>query len=126
MRKWWWGTTCDGIWHLRFTSRGSACENEPHLGDPGLRKRPAAVALMDIIKPIGFARSGKKEEILASKLAVLAGAVILLLFGPSQLPKMARGLGEALREFKKAQREIRDEVHGDETPSKPADPKPSS
>jgi len=52
--------------------------------------------------------------------------VILLLFGPSQLPKMARGLGEALREFKKAQREIRDEVHGDETPSKPADPKPSS
>jgi sec-independent protein translocase protein TatA len=52
--------------------------------------------------------------------------VILLLFGPSQLPKMARGLGEALREFKKAQREIRDEVRGDETPSKPPDQKPSS
>jgi sec-independent protein translocase protein TatA len=52
--------------------------------------------------------------------------VILLLFGPSQLPKMARGLGEALREFKKAQREMRDEVQGDETPSKPADQKPPS
>ena len=30
--------------------------------------------------------------------------IILLVFGPSQIPKMARGLGQALREFKKAQR----------------------
>ena len=51
--------------------------------------------------------------------------VILLLFGPSQLPKMARGLGDALREFKKAQREIRDEIRDDEA-SKPADKKPGS
>ena len=36
---------------------------------------------------------------------------ILLIFGPSQIPKMARGLGQALREFKKAQREINDEIH---------------
>ena len=36
--------------------------------------------------------------------------VILLIFGPSQIPKMARGLGEAMREFRKAQREITDEV----------------
>jgi len=51
--------------------------------------------------------------------------VILLLFGPSQLPKMARGLGEALREFKKAQREIRDEIRGEETPPpKPSEQKP--
>ena len=52
--------------------------------------------------------------------------VILLLFGPSQLPKMARGLGDALREFKKAQREIRDEIRDEETPSKPPDQKPTS
>jgi sec-independent protein translocase protein TatA len=49
--------------------------------------------------------------------------VILLLFGPSQLPKMARGLGDALREFKKAQREIRDEMREDE--AKPPDQKPT-
>ncbi len=51
--------------------------------------------------------------------------VVLLLFGPSQLPKMARGLGEALREFKKAQREIRDEIRGEEPPpAKPSEQKP--
>jgi len=48
--------------------------------------------------------------------------VVLLLFGPSQLPKMARAVGEALREFKRAQRELRDEIRGDET--KPSDRKP--
>ena len=41
--------------------------------------------------------------------------IVLLLFGPSQLPKMAKGLGEAVREFRKAQREIKDEIQGDET-----------
>jgi sec-independent protein translocase protein TatA len=39
---------------------------------------------------------------------------ILLIFGPSQIPKMARGLGQALREFKKAQREIGDEIQRDD------------
>jgi sec-independent protein translocase protein TatA len=42
--------------------------------------------------------------------------IILLIFGPSQIPKMARGLGQALREFRKAQREITDEVNRDDTP----------
>jgi len=45
--------------------------------------------------------------------------VILLIFGPSQIPKMARGLGQALREFRKAQREIGDELNREETPAKP-------
>ena len=40
---------------------------------------------------------------------------ILLIFGPSQIPKMARGLGQALREFRKAQREINDEIQRDDT-----------
>ncbi|MFM8559304.1 MAG: twin-arginine translocase TatA/TatE family subunit [bacterium] len=39
--------------------------------------------------------------------------VILLLFGPSQIPKMARGFGQTIREFKKAQREIGDELEHD-------------
>ena len=44
--------------------------------------------------------------------------VILLLFGPSQIPKMARGLGQAMREFRKAQREITDEIQRDEPEKK--------
>lgn len=54
--------------------------------------------------------------------------IILLIFGPSQIPKMARGIGQALREFKKAQREITDEVNREEPPAdKPDKPdKPGS
>ena len=47
--------------------------------------------------------------------------IILLIFGPSQIPKMARGLGQALREFRKAQREITDEVSREDPPP-PAKP----
>ncbi len=43
--------------------------------------------------------------------------IILLVFGPSQIPKMARGLGEAMREFRRAQREIGDELHSEEHPA---------
>ncbi len=43
--------------------------------------------------------------------------VILLLFGPSQIPKMARGFGQAIKEFKKAQREISDEIEREPTSS---------
>jgi sec-independent protein translocase protein TatA len=53
--------------------------------------------------------------------------IILLVFGPSQIPKMARGLGQAMREFRKAQREIGDEMTREEPPppaSKPPDSKP--
>lgn len=54
--------------------------------------------------------------------------IILLLFGPSQLPKMARGFGQAIKEFKKAQREITDEIQREEPPNSttqtPPDKKP--
>jgi sec-independent protein translocase protein TatA len=43
--------------------------------------------------------------------------IILLVFGPSQIPKMARGLGQAMREFRKAQREIADEVNREDPPA---------
>jgi sec-independent protein translocase protein TatA len=45
--------------------------------------------------------------------------VILLIFGPSQIPKMARGIGQALREFRKAQREIGDEINREEPTDAP-------
>jgi len=46
--------------------------------------------------------------------------IILLVFGPSQIPKMARGIGQAIREFRKAQREITDEINREETPTEQA------
>ena len=52
--------------------------------------------------------------------------IVLLLFGPSQLPKMARGFGQAIREFKKAQREITDEIQRDEPPASPPPAPPRS
>ena len=48
--------------------------------------------------------------------------VVLLIFGPSQLPKLARGIGNAMREFRKAQREFSDELHRDAPESKPDTP----
>lgn len=35
--------------------------------------------------------------------------VVLLLFGSKRLPDLARGLGKAMREFKKATNELKDE-----------------
>lgn len=40
--------------------------------------------------------------------------VILLLFGAKRLPEIARSLGKALREFKKAGQEIKREIEKDE------------
>lgn len=37
--------------------------------------------------------------------------VLLLLFGAKRLPELARGLGKSLKEFKKATREIEDEIN---------------
>jgi sec-independent protein translocase protein TatA len=51
--------------------------------------------------------------------------VVLLLFGANQIPKVARGLGQGLREFKRAAKELQEDDHkeGDSTP--PSDkPKP--
>ena len=52
--------------------------------------------------------------------------IILLIFGPSQIPKMARGLGQAMREFRKAQHELHDEISREDPAPKPPDNKPIS
>jgi len=52
--------------------------------------------------------------------------IVLLIFGPSQIPKMARGLGQALREFRKAQREITDEVNREDPPAEKPGPSGNS
>lgn len=41
---------------------------------------------------------------------ILVVAVIILLFGSSKIPELARGIGKAKREFKRASEEIEDEV----------------
>ena len=48
---------------------------------------------------------------------IIVFVVILLVFGPSKIPKMARGLGQAMREFRKAQNEITDEMKVDDSKS---------
>lgn len=49
---------------------------------------------------------------------VLILAVVLLLFGARKLPELAKGLGSGIREFKKATREVTDEIQNaaDDTP----------
>ena len=36
--------------------------------------------------------------------------IVLLLFGAKKLPELARGLGQGMREFKRATNEIQDEI----------------
>ena len=49
---------------------------------------------------------------------VLILAVVLILFGAKKLPELARGLGQGIKEFKKATREVTDEIQhaGEEDP----------
>ncbi|MCG8607154.1 twin-arginine translocase TatA/TatE family subunit [bacterium] len=41
---------------------------------------------------------------------ILIFLVVLLLFGSKRLPELARGLGKGIREFKKATRDLKDEL----------------
>lgn len=49
---------------------------------------------------------------------ILILAMILLLFGSKKLPELARGLGQGIKEFKKATNEVTSEIHNamEETP----------
>ena len=53
---------------------------------------------------------------------IVLAFLVVLLFGGKKLPEVARGLGEAMREFKKASREVTDEIQNatTDTPQKPA------
>lgn len=42
---------------------------------------------------------------------ILIFLAILLLFGAKKLPELARGLGQSMKEFRKAQTEIEDELN---------------
>ena len=53
--------------------------------------------------------------------AILIMAVLLIFFGAKKLPEMAKGLGQGIREFKKASNEITNDLTRaiDEEPVKP-------
>jgi sec-independent protein translocase protein TatA len=55
---------------------------------------------------------------------VLILAVVLILFGAKKLPELAKGLGSGIKEFKKATREVTEEISTamDDTPT-PQQPK---
>lgn len=54
-------------------------------------------------------------------------AVVLLLFGAKKLPELAKGLGKGINEFKKASREVQDEIErAVEEPPAPAPRSPST
>jgi sec-independent protein translocase protein TatA len=55
---------------------------------------------------------------------LLVLAVVLIFFGGEKLPELARGMGKAIREFKKAAGDVEQEFKRamDEAPEKPANP----
>jgi len=50
---------------------------------------------------------------------ILILAVVLILFGAKKLPDLAKGLGTGIKEFKKATREVTDELQNASTDTHP-------
>lgn len=46
--------------------------------------------------------------------------VVLLVFGSSRLPKIARGIGESARELRKGFRDLKDDIESDKTDDGPS------
>jgi sec-independent protein translocase protein TatA len=59
---------------------------------------------------------------------ILILALVLILFGAKRLPELAKGLGTGIKEFKKATRDVTDEIHSamDEQPPPPPRSLPSN
>jgi len=55
---------------------------------------------------------------------ILILAVVLILFGAKKLPELAKGLGTGIKEFKKATREVTEEIQNaaDDTPQRTLPP----
>lgn len=48
---------------------------------------------------------------------VLILAVVLILFGAKKIPELAKGLGSGIKEFKKATKEVTDEIQNADSTS---------
>jgi sec-independent protein translocase protein TatA len=56
---------------------------------------------------------------------IIIFAVILVLFGAKKIPDFAKGLGQGIKEFKKASREVQDELERAASDSHPVPPPPA-
>jgi sec-independent protein translocase protein TatA len=54
---------------------------------------------------------------------ILVLALVLILFGAKKLPELAKGLGTGIKEFKKATRDVTDEMHSAMEAPPPPPPK---
>ena len=68
---------------------------------------------------LGFMNVGGQELILIL-------LIILVLFGARKLPELARGMGQAIKEFQKAKDEFSDELHSADKTDVAAKPAPST
>ncbi len=51
--------------------------------------------------------------------------IVLVLFGAKKIPELAKGLGQGIKEFKKASNDLQDEMHRSlDEPPKPPAPRP--
>ena len=57
---------------------------------------------------------------------ILILAVVLILFGAKKLPDLAKGLGTGIKEFKKATREVTDELQNASSDTPPPPPAPKT
>ena len=53
---------------------------------------------------------------------ILVLVIVFLLFGGKKLPELAKGIGEAMKEFKKASRDAHNEEHHSQPYTPPAEP----
>ena len=49
---------------------------------------------------------------------ILIILAILILFGAKKIPELAQGIGKGMKEFKKAVREVEDEIKSDDSTDK--------
>lgn len=59
---------------------------------------------------------------------VLIVVAVLVLFGAKKIPELAKGMGQGIKEFKKATREVTEEIQGagEEKPAAPGKPAPDA
>jgi sec-independent protein translocase protein TatA len=50
--------------------------------------------------------------------------VVLLLFGAKRIPEMAQGLGKGIREFRKAMKDVQEDIEVSSSPASNIAPKP--
>ena len=59
---------------------------------------------------------------------ILVAVVVLVLFGAKKIPEFAKGLGQGIKEFKKASTDVQSEIQRsmDEPPPRPQTPPPTA